>query len=89
MTDVSQEAIKEIQDRCRRMETRLTRFLEAQGFETGTMKPSWHGGVIKIPSPACSLKDMLAVVPDDWSADDEITVTHKGEEVMGFFIPER
>lgn len=81
------DQIKEIADRCRRMETRLTKFLEIQGFDTKTQKPVWKHGVIDIPSMLCGVSDILAVVPSDWNRDDELIVIHKGEEVMCLFLP--
>lgn len=72
--------MKEVMDRCRRMETRLTRFLELQGFDTQTAKPMWQAdGVIHIPSPATSLKDCLAVIPETWVRGDVIQIQHRGE----------
>lgn len=81
------DQIKEIADRCRRMETRLTKFLEDQGFETKVKKPDWKFGEIHIPSESCAIKDILAVVPPDWDHDDEIIVYHKGQEICSVFKP--
>lgn len=79
--------LKEIADRCRRMETRLTKFLEVQGFDTKVKKPEWLDGTIEIPSMSCSVKDILSVIPEGWDHDREIFVTHKGMDVLSFFPP--
>lgn len=82
--------LKEISDRCRRIETRLTKFLEGQGFETKAQKPEWKtAGEIHIPSMSCSVKDILAVIPDSWDCEDEIIVYHKDEELMSVYKPRR
>lgn len=84
------EALKEIADRCRRMETRLTKFMEAQGFDTRVQRPLFLStGELRVPSLAVSLQDCLAAIPPDWSDDDEIFVTHHGQTVMSVFVPSR
>ena len=67
--------MKEVVDRCRRMETRLTRFLESQGFDT------------QVKRPAVSLKEVLTTVPSYWSPSDGIRIEHKGETLAWVFIP--
>tara|TARA_R110000868_G_scaffold261331_3_gene519422 strand:+ start:2579 stop:2851 length:273 start_codon:yes stop_codon:yes gene_type:complete len=84
MTDAN---LKEIADRCRRMETRLTKFMEAQGFDTRVQRPLFLvTGELRIPSPAVSLQDCLAVVPGDWDPEEEIIVTHQGETILSLFV---
>lgn len=83
------EQIKEIADRCRRMETRLTKFLEQQGFDTRVKRPEWSKGTVEVPSDSCSIKDILSVVPDNWDRDKEIIVIHKGKEVMALYLPDK
>lgn len=81
---------KEVLDRVRRMETRLTRYLESQGFDTKTRKPYWKAdGTVVIPSLATSIADCLAVVPKDWLDSSAIFIVHKGAEVMEFFLLEK
>jgi hypothetical protein len=72
--------VREGVDRSRRIETRLTKYLASIGFETGSRKPVWvSDGVVEAPSPACSIVDCLAVVPEDWDRDDEIAVMFRGQ----------
>ena len=85
MTDST--AISEILDRTRRIETRLTRFMEDQGFDTQVRRPVWNNGVINVPSPATSLKDCLAVIPPSWNPDDPIVVMHKDTKVAEWYKP--
>jgi hypothetical protein len=77
--------LKEIAERCRRIETRLTRYLEMQGVDAGGLKPIFVLGEIRIPNKATSVQDCLNVIPPMWNPDEEIFVTHKGEYVMSIF----
>ena len=79
-------ALKEITDRTRRIETRLTRYLESRGFDTQVQKPTWVGpGRIEVPTRACSLGDCLSVVPHNWDPDEEIMV-YCGKDLLMSFI---
>ena len=79
--------MKEVVDRCRRMETRLTRFLESQGFDTQVKRATWRDGTLVVPSPSVSLKEILATIPSHWSPEDGIRVEHKGETLAWVFVP--
>lgn len=84
--------MKEVVDRCRRMETRLTRFLESQGFDTQVKRATWRHdggshGVVTVPSPAVALKEIMATIPSNWSPEDGIRVEHKGETIAWVFVP--
>jgi hypothetical protein len=81
-----QQDIKEIKDRLRRTETRVTKWLESQGFETGVQRPQWQNGLIEVPSSACSFKDCLAVIPDNWPHTDEIEIRVKDEFLMAVYL---
>jgi hypothetical protein len=69
-----QETIK----RCRRIETRLTRFLEAEGIQTGIQRPYWTGGRILIPSPMITIDAIVQCIPAQWPT--AVPVALKGEE---------
>lgn len=84
---ITRDETKEVLDRMRRMETRITKYLESQGFDTGVKRPTWEGGKVSIPSLSCSIKEALSVVPTDWDKDDEITIVHKGDEVAHIYLP--
>lgn len=85
---MNNDPLKEIADRCRRMETRLTKFLESQGFDTRVQRPIFlPTGELRVPSLAISLQDCIAVIPPNWSEDEEIFVTLQGEPVMSVFVP--
>lgn len=79
------DQMKEIVDRCRRIETRITKFLETQGFDTKVRRPHWQHGVITIPSMSCAMNDCLSVVPSDWDPNEEILVVHQDKEIMSFY----
>lgn len=78
------EMIREALDRARRIETRLTRFLEEQGFDTGAQHARWRNGIIEVPSPACSIRDLLAAIPPEWECEEPIGVYVKGDFLMSF-----
>lgn len=82
--------MREAVDRLRRIETRFTKYLESQGFDTKVRRPVFHKvaeqGVVDIPSPATALKDIITAVPGDWDVDDEITIVHKGEWMGSFYM---
>lgn len=77
--------MQEVLDRCRRMETRLTRFLETQGFDTQTQRATWRDdGVISVPSASASFREIVALIPDEWPAMDEIVIEHK-DQILGYW----
>lgn len=76
----------EVLDRVRRIETRLTRYLEAQGFETGARKPTFHKGTLIVPTKAISLNDMLGAVPEGWSSEEEIEVIFEGKRITSIYV---
>jgi hypothetical protein len=85
---MSAQAIKEIQDRVRRLETRMTKWLEEQGFDTGVKRPTWEpAGIVQVPSMDCSLKHILSVIPGDWDADEEIAVVFREAHVASIMLP--
>jgi hypothetical protein len=67
---ISPRKVQEIADRLRRIETRLTRFMDASGFDTETKKPSFHaanhdrGAYVSVPSQACAFDSILACLPE-------------------------
>jgi hypothetical protein len=87
-------ALQEIMDRTRRIETRLTRFMEAQGFDTQVQRPQWlppqeagAAGAILLPTPATSLRDCLDVVPGDWDSLRPIVLIVKDEHIGTLLMP--
>ena len=85
MTDT--DKLNEVHERMRRVETRLTRLVEAMGVDAGGKRPLWNDGIIVIPSLACSLHQIVATVPTDWSDEKLIEVQFNGQEVMSFYMP--
>lgn len=80
---------RELLDRTRRIETRLTKFMEAQGFDTQVQRPQWEDGIIHAPTSAIALKDCLAVIPPDWNPDYAITVLAKDDVVAYLTLPDK
>ena len=94
------DVLIELQQRLRRVETRLTRYMEAQGFETHTQKPRFEvggrslsrtRGTIYVGTPNVGAKELLTCVPGNWHVDDEIDVINiNGNElIFTFFVPEK
>ena len=79
MSSTENTDLKEMKDRLRRIETRLTKYLEDQGFDTQTRKPSFKNGGIIIHSNQTSIGDILKTVPENWSHSNSIEILHKGE----------
>lgn len=65
------QLIQEIADRCRRIETRLTRYMVAEGFDA-TTKPHFDEGTLFLPSPDCSIQDCVSAIPAGWGAPVEV-----------------
>lgn len=71
MTTVPEAQTSEIKDRVTRMETRQLQMMEHLGMDTHGRKPKWLAeptgyGVVDIPSMGCSVKDILAAIPEDY-----------------------
>ena len=58
------QELDEILVRAKRIETKLTGYLESQGYEAGGMKPVWTGTVIEVPTPSVSIRDCVSVIPE-------------------------
>jgi hypothetical protein len=80
--------VLEIKDRLRRVETRLTNYLEAQGHNTGAVKPEWvgQGRAIHLPSLKSNLRDILKVIPEGLAFRGDITIVCKGIRVGVIYI---
>lgn len=61
--------MQEVVDRCRRIETRLTKFIIEQSGEIQSRLPVWGDYAIHLPSVDCSLKQILKVIPKDYTGD--------------------
>lgn len=72
----------DVQVRLRRIETRLTKFMEWQGFEIQAVKPTWKEGRVNIASVGTPLKEILNVIPGDWDRNEDVGVYHRGKFVI-------
>lgn len=82
---MNDKVLKEIQDRARRIETRLTKFMEQQGFDTGVARPWFHDGRVRIPSRASSIIDILGVIPAEW-VEQEVEIFEQ-DELVAIIVP--
>ena len=78
MTD---EDSREIRDRVRRVETRLTKLCEAMGVDAGGSKPVWEDGRIELPNVSCSFRDVINSIPNDWPAEQAVPVVYRGVRI--------
>lgn len=78
---------KEILDRTRRIETRLTVLAKALGINVGGGSPVWNdeAGRVQVPSPNCSLAECMRVVPEGMRCND-IDVYVGDDYLMTFFV---
>ncbi len=84
MTAIEKD-IKEMKDRMRRMETRLTNFLEVQGYDTEAKQPKFVAPAhVHIPSVDVSLKKIIRVIPID--IDRSVTVVHEGKNIATLLV---
>ena len=83
---IKRDPIIEMQDRLRRIETRLTAWMEWSGFDTQRQRAVFNNGVIEIPSLDIRLKDLLDAIPTslDHASYDEIAVVYKGQNILLF-----
>ena len=83
MTEV-ESMTREMRDRIRRLETRMTKWLETQGFDTQIQRPKWTHGVVEIPNQFTSIKDILAAIPASYFSlpEAEVIVQHKGKTLF-------
>lgn len=58
--------IREIRDRMRRVETRVTKIGQSLGVDVGGGKPTWdpNDKVVTIPTPNCAIGSILAAIPE-------------------------
>lgn len=77
---------KEVLDRCRRIETRLTSYLEAQGHPVRTEKPTFANDRVSIPSRDVSLRDILLSIPAG-VGDTEVEIRLGADTVAYLTLP--
>jgi hypothetical protein len=79
---------KEVTDRLRRMETRLTKLAGFLGFDMSTQKPWFEKGIVHVKSRMVSLADVMAAIPPEYDAtEDGVCVTLDGEELCWLYPP--
>lgn len=86
MNRYQQEQQDEILARSRRIETRLTSLLVAQGIDTPTQKPKFEMGTlnasVELPSPHTSIGAVVACIPNTCH---ETVAIYVGDDHVGWF----
>jgi hypothetical protein len=72
----------EIFQRTRRIETRLTRFLETEGMDTGIQRPWWTEDKVMIPSPMTTIDAVLSCIPENWSKPVQVVLKENQHHVV-------
>jgi hypothetical protein len=82
-----QQGKDEVRDRVRRIETRITKVAEHFGIDVGGGKPAWDDsrGAVTIPTPNCSIGDILKAVPEG-RRHTEIKVYVHGSYLFTLFV---
>lgn len=79
--DFEIDETKEVLDRLRRIETRVTKYLIERGFDTQSVQPKWDhngdNGVVHIPSTKVALQDVLEAIPDGHTDDVAIYIDNE------------
>jgi hypothetical protein len=73
------DRIGEIQDRLRRIETRLTKYMQERGFETQVQKCVFEEDSLHLPSLDVRYRDILTAIPKEYRG--ELRLWHQGMEV--------
>lgn len=72
--------LKEIAARNKRIETRLTNYLNSIGFDSGAQPAVWADGEVHLPRAGASLEDALLVIPVGWLEEvHDVPVLHNGK----------
>jgi hypothetical protein len=78
--------IVEILDRSRRIETRVTKFMEANGFDTKVQRAVWHDGQVIIPTPATLVKEIMTCIPRNWDGEVGIPIRCNDECLFTIYM---
>ena len=73
--------LREILDRARRTETRVTKISLALRVNPGVEKPYWSNRSVVVPSRDCPISDISVTVPIDWPSDREFEVVIGSDHV--------
>jgi hypothetical protein len=78
---------REVRDRVRRIETRLTKIGRHMGVDVGGGQPEWidDKGRVVIPTPNCNVGDIVKAIPAD-RRDKEIKVYVGDEYLLTLFV---
>lgn len=77
-----------IESRMRRVETRLTKYIEAQGVDTGARKPHMEHGDMIAPGYFCTLADLFDNVPREVQTRGEAVEVMVGDRRVAIIYPE-
>lgn len=75
--------------RTRRVETKLTQMMIVMGIDTQSQKPLFvpgsasSGAKLVLPSPHCSLKEMIDNIPETWNGPVEVFIDDERVATLG------
>lgn len=70
---------KEVLDRLRRIETKLTTFIVNQGGDPQSEPSKWEDGVLYIPSRKISIEDMWNAIPEEYWLEHDTAAVYIGD----------
>jgi predicted NAD/FAD-binding protein len=77
-----QRDVNETRDRTRRVETRITKYLETQGFDTQVRRGQWLPAlsIIEVPARDVTLREIIELLPAGHS--ERVPVVIKNDVVL-------
>lgn len=79
--------IKDMFERMRRVETRITKMMQHMGMDPGGMRPIWRDGTVIVPNAHTGMQDILDTIPPHWPRDDEVFVQFKSKTIGSILLP--
>ena len=86
MNDSLDPALQEMRDRLRRMETRMTRWLQMQGLDLEQRPPQIARDRLMVYSPHTSLREISELLARDYMGKT-VPIVYRGETILTVMVP--
>ena len=86
MNDSLDPALQEMRDRLRRMETRMTRWLQMQGLDLEQRPPQIARDRLMVYSPHTSLREISELIARDHMGKT-VPIIYRGETILTVTVP--
>ena len=85
--DAKLGGLDEIVERNRRIETRLTKYMESKGFDSRVQRSTWtRMGTVSVPSPSVGFAEILRAIPPGLGR--AVSVMCKGDLLASVRLPD-